>query len=103
MPMERDKHEALMNELLQVDLEHSRRTEILQELRGDYNTVHSDFENLTKTNEKFQKDNDDLVRANSMLFRQAGMYNQTEDKKEEVQQKEFSETVTIEQLERGAN
>jgi hypothetical protein len=100
MPMERDVHEKLLSELLTADLEHSRRTEILQELRADYSNVLGDFENLNKSSEKLQKDNDDLVRANSMLFRQAGIYDK-EDKKEEQQQKDFSETITLEQIERG--
>lgn len=100
MPMTRDEHEALITELLGAELEHSRRTEILQTLRADYSNVHSDFENLTKTGEKLQKDNDDLVRANSMLFRQAGIVGQPE-KEKEVEQKEFSETVTLEAIEGG--
>jgi hypothetical protein len=102
MPMTRDEHEALITELLTADLEHSRRTEILQSLRADYSNVLGDFENLTKNGEKLQKDNDDLVRANSMLFRQAGIVGQPEKEKHE-EKKEFSETVTLEELERGAS
>lgn len=102
MPMERDNHEALLNELLTVDLEHSRRTEILQELRADYSNVLGDFDNLNKTTSKLQADNDDLVRANSMLFRQAGIVGDKKAEKHE-EQKEFSETVTLEELERGAS
>jgi hypothetical protein len=100
MPMKREDYENLLNELLVVDLEQSKRTEILQKLRVDYGTVHADFEKLTTANERFQKDNDDLVVANSKLFRELGYVGTKDEKKEE--EKEFSQTVTIEDLERGA-
>lgn len=99
MPMSKEKYEELMSELLKTDLEHSRKTEILQELRMDYGTVHAEFENLTNTNSKLQKDNDDLIVSNSMLFRQAGITSPKEE--EQVKEKEFSETITLEALEKG--
>jgi predicted nucleic acid-binding Zn-ribbon protein len=99
-PMEREKHEDLLNELLTPELETSRKTEILQELRKDYGTVHSDFSDLTKNNASLQKKHDDLVVSNSMLFRQIGNSENPEKSKEE-EQKSFSESVTIESLEGG--
>jgi hypothetical protein len=99
MPMTRDEHETLLSELLNPDLEHSRRTEILQQMRVDYSGVLSDFDNNTKTIEKLNKDNGDLVLSNSKLFREL-KFDTKEDKKVE-EQKEFSETVTIEQLLKG--
>lgn len=97
--MERDAHETLLNELNSPDLEHTRRTEILSELRNDYSTVHLTHEEITKQNETFERHNNDLVKANSILFRQVG---ETEtEKPEETVQKEFSETVTITELERN--
>lgn len=99
MPMTREEHEELLNELLLPDLEQSRRTEILQQLRTDYGSVIADFEDITSTNEKLQKDNSDLVISNSKLFRQIGIHEQGKEKEEETEQKEFSETVTLEDLE----
>ena len=98
--MEREKYESLLNELLDGDLEHSRRTEILQELRNDHNSGREGIKELSQNNERLQRDNNDLIVSNSKLFRQAGVVGQEEEEK--VEQKEFSETVTIEQLE-GAN
>lgn len=99
MPMPRDDHEVLLNELLIPDLEQSRRTEILQQLRVDYGTVHVDFDGLTVANTKFQKDNSDLIVSNSQLFRQVGITGNPK-KEEEQNQKTFSETVTLENIEK---
>lgn len=96
MPMERDKHEAILNELLNPEIEQSRRTELLQELRVDYGSVITDYTELKQSNEKLQADNSDLVVSNSKLFRQIGLTDTNE--KEEVKEKEFSETVTLESL-----
>lgn len=99
MPMTRDEHEALLNELLLPDLGHTRRTEILTSLRTDYTSVHTDFENLTTSNTRLQNDNADLIVSNSKLFRQAGIVGNEGKQKEE--EKQLSETITIEELERG--
>jgi len=99
MPMERENHENLLNELLNTELEHSRRTEILQELRADYGTVLTDFNQLNESNQKLQTDNDDLIVSNSKLFRQAGIIG-NKDKEEEHEKATFSESITIESLEK---
>lgn len=99
MPMLREEHEALLNELLNPELDHSRRTEILQQIRVDHVTAHSEFEELTAANTKFKTDNEDLIVSNSKLFRQLGVTTTKEEP--EVQKKEFSETVTLEELERN--
>lgn len=96
MPMEREKHESILNELLNPEIEQSRRTELLQELRVDYGSVITDYTELKQSNEKLQADNSDLVVSNSKLFRQIGLTDTNE--KEEVKEKEFSETVTLESL-----
>jgi hypothetical protein len=98
MPMAREEYETLLNELLTPELETSRRTDILQTLRVDYTGVQNDFESLTKTNEKYQRDNDDLIVSNSKLFRQLGTVGTPEEPK--AVQKEFSETITLEELEK---
>lgn len=94
--MEREKHEAILNELLNPEIDQSRRTELLQELRVDYGSVITDYTELKQSNEKLQADNSDLVVSNSKLFRQIGLTDTNE--KEEVKEKEFSETVTLESL-----
>lgn len=99
MPMPKEEYEKLLNELLSADLEQSRRTEILQQLRVDYGTVHADFETLETNNKKLQANNDDLVISNSQLFRQLGVVGGDAETKKEEEQKTFSETVTIEALE----
>ena len=101
MPLPREDHEAYLAKLLNPEIEHSEKTEILQALRVDYNVVHTDFEGLTQSNEKFKKNNDDLLQSNSMLFRQAGILHGTEKPDVEVK-KEFSETVSLELLEKNA-
>lgn len=97
MPMERDAHEAILADLLNPELEQSRRTDLLQQLRVDYGTVIADHTEHTSTIEKLTIDNSDLVVANSKLFRERGYVDKKD--KEEEQKKEFSETVTISQLE----
>lgn len=99
MPMEREKYEELLNELNNPDLEHSRKTDILQELRSDYTQVHSDFTSLTDLKSKLERDNEDLVLSNSKLFRQAGFLDHEDrERQQQEEQKTFSETVTISQL-----
>jgi len=102
MPMTRDEHEALLNELLNPELEQSRRTEILQQLRTDYASVLTDFDELTKTKEKLEKDNADLVISNSKLFRQLGIAGADDETKKQEEQRSFSETVTVSALEKNA-
>lgn len=100
--MERDKHEEILNSLLDKELEQSKRTELLQKLREDYTNAHTEYKELTESNEKLQADNSDLVVSNSKLFRQIGVTG--DDKAEETEsKKDFSETVTIENLENGGN
>lgn len=101
MPMEKDEHENLLTELLSPELEQSRKTEILQQLRTDYDSVLGDFTDITEKNEKLAKNNDDLIISNSQLFRQVGNKDRPE-KQEEEEQAEFSETVSLEELEKGA-
>jgi mRNA degradation ribonuclease J1/J2 len=97
MPMEREAYEAILNDLLNPELEQSRRTELLQNLRVDYGTVINEHEEHTGRIKKLSEDNSDLVVSNSKLFRQIGLTDKTDKKEEE--KKEFSETITISQLE----
>lgn len=97
--MERDAHETLLNELLNPELETSRKTEILQTLRVDYNATLGSLDELSQTKEKLSKDNQDLIISNSKLFRQLGVVSAPEDEK--LQEKSKSETITLDDLERG--
>ncbi len=96
----RDDHEALLDELNNPELEHSRRSEILQSLRTDYGSVLSTHEESTQKLSKLEAENSDLVHANSKLFRQLGIQGDPDAKKKE-KQKSFSETVTLESIEKG--
>ena len=98
MPMDSEDYENYLNELNNPDLEHSRRTEILQSLRVDYAGVIEDNEKQLKTIDKLTLDNQDLVLSNSKLFRQLGIQDNPVQKKEE-EEKAFSETITLEQIE----
>lgn len=97
MYMERDKHEEILNQLLDPALEQSVRTELLQSLRVDYSNVTTNIDERNSIVEKLTSDNSDLIVSNSKLFRQIGIVGS--EKEEEVVQKEFSEEVTIESLE----
>lgn len=101
MPMARDDHEAILTDLLNPELEQSRRTELLQNLRADYSGVLTDHEKMTQDLTKLRADNDDLIVSNSKLFRQIGIEGGGEDKKREEEQKTFSETITVSAIEKG--
>lgn len=100
MPMVREDHENLLNELLTPDLNTSRQTDILQLLRTDYATVITDHETLTTANGQLQANNDDLIVSNSKLFRQLGVVGGSDDDKKKEDEKSYSETITLEALEK---
>lgn len=95
--MDREKHEDLLAELLNPDLEQSRKTEILQDLRTSHTNAFVSAEEMVNTNKKLRQDNDDLIVSNSKLFRQTGVTG--EEYRQEEEKENFSETVSIEDLE----
>lgn len=99
--LDRERHEEILGELLKPDLEQSQRTQLLTELRGAHNSAHEYVGTLAQENENLQKNNNDLVLANSQLFRAQGI---TPNSKEEKVEKEkaFSETITLSQIEAQA-
>lgn len=99
--MDREKHEELLNELHSEDLTIDRRTEILQDLRAEHVATHESYAELEANSSKLTKDKEELVLSNSKMFRQLGIVGDGEAEEEE-QQKEFSETVTISELEKSA-
>lgn len=98
MPLTREEHEAILNDLLNPELEQSRRTELLQNLRVDYGAVITEHTENAERIKKLTEDNGDLVVSNSKLFRQIGITG-TESEKE-VEKKEFSQTVRISDFEK---
>ena len=99
--MEREKHEELLNELLQEDLTIDRKTEILQTLRTDHVATHESYAELETNNSTLSKEKEELLLSNSQMFRQLGVVGNEEKEKEE-EEKEFSETVTIKELEENS-
>lgn len=101
MPMTRDEHEALLDELNSPEIDTSRRNEILHNLRSDYGSFLAEDEKKTQTLEKLTAEKSDLVTANSRLFRQLGISdNPDPEKKKEEEQKTISETITLEDIEK---
>ena len=99
MPMPREEYQNLLAELLIPDLDHSRRTDILTEIQNEYNGTTGEYEDLQTKNEKLLKDNNELILANSKLFRMQGITEDTKEKEKE-KEKNFSESVTLEDLEK---
>lgn len=94
----KDEHEGLLSELLQEDILTSRKTEILQQLRVSNTIAHEVYDKASKNIENLSKEKDDLLVANSMLFRKIGVQELGEQKQQEEEQKTFSESVTLEDL-----
>lgn len=102
MVMKKEDHENLLNELLSGDIDVSRKTEILQELRTDYGTVITEHETHTSSISKLQSEKDDLIVSNSKLFRQLGIVGSSKDEQEKQEEKTFSETITLESIEKSS-
>jgi regulator of replication initiation timing len=99
MPLiERDKFEEILNKL-HGEIEHSEKTDLLQQLRVAQGNAYNEFEDIGKQLNKIKEDNNDLLLSNSKLFRQLEITKPAPP--EEEKKKELSETVTIEQLEKG--
>lgn len=101
MAMEHARHEEILASLNNPELAVTEKTELLQELRADYGTVLTDLSTQKSAIEKLQSTNDDLVIANSSLFRQAGFAGSSDEERKKEEEKSFSETITLEALERG--
>lgn len=101
MPMTRDEHEALLDELNNPEIDTSRRNEILHNLRSDYGSFLAEDEKKSHTLDKLQTEKSDLVTANSRLFRQLGISdNPDPETKKHEEQKTLSETITLEDIEK---
>ncbi|HWI49886.1 MAG TPA: gp7 family phage scaffolding protein [Rummeliibacillus sp.] len=101
MRLSREERETLLSDLLNPELDHTTKSEHLQKLRVSLDTADGEIEDFTNSNKKLKSDNEDLVISNSKLFRQLGVVGAPEHEKEQAKEKQFSETVTIESLEKG--
>jgi hypothetical protein len=97
MPLTREEHENLLNELNNPELDVVRRTEVLQLMRTDYGTVLSETQDTQALLQENQKMIQDLTLANSKLFRQIGIEQDKSLQKQE-DAKTRSETITLESL-----
>lgn len=102
MPLSLEEHNAILERLNNPELTHEERTTALQELRADYDGFHRDFDKVSETKTSLEAENKDLVFANSKLFRDSFVSN-SEDHKKEEEIKNFSETITVSQIEQGMN
>lgn len=97
-----DEHQELLNELAgEEPIERSRLVEIAGNLRDNYAETTKSFEENTSKLDGLQKENYDLVVSNSQMFRQLGSQNSSEESKKKEQEKSFSESITIEDVERN--
>lgn len=101
MRLSREDRETILNDLLGAEIDHATKSEHLQKLRLALDTSDVEIEDFTKKTEKMSGEINDLVISNSKLFRQLGTESGTQQQKEESKIKQFSETVTIEGLEKG--
>jgi hypothetical protein len=97
--LDRESHEKLLNELLDPELEASKKTDILTQIRDNYTGFTTEYETLNQSAEKLKQDNADLVISNSKLFRQTGVLGDSAKPKEE-EKKEFSQTIKISDIEK---
>lgn len=100
MVMDRSKHDELLTELMETS-DDARRVEIAMELRNDYTTVTEEHNTFTQDVERLNKENEGIRLANSALWRQLGQDIHQED--EDEVNEEFSETATLEDVERQLN
>lgn len=96
--LSREEHENLINELMGDEVTHTRKAEILQELRSDNVDSHETHKSLTQERDSLKSERDDLSLSNSRLFRQIGVDDDKDDFKKKEEQRSFSETVTLESL-----
>ena len=92
------EHDSLLTELMETE-DSSRRVEIGSALRADYNDVVTTSETATKSIEELTKQNEDVRLAYSKLWRQVGPSSEGTNDPDP----EFSQTATLEDIERKFN
>lgn len=97
--MERDQFENYMNELLTNELTSERVLDIVTEVKNEYNSLVTINSEQSSEISKLMERNADLVATNGKLFLQIGKVENNEEKENEEKEIEFSEKITIEDLE----
>lgn len=99
MPIELEKYLELTGKLANPEISVAERTQIVMELTEDYKTVHDDFKKLNDERDTLKSQVADITQGHSILMQKLGM---TVTETEEVmKEKELSETITLEDLEKG--
>jgi len=92
----------LIDELNTGEMDVSRRNEILQIIKVQHDHLNESLGSASTQMEQMKKDNYELSLANSKLFREV-TFTKEESKTPETKEKEFSETITLSDLEKTAN
>lgn len=99
--LDAERHEEILTLLNNPDIEQSVKVDLLTELRTGFTDGTNQITELSQNVEKLTSTNNDLLHANSKLFRQVGIQGKDEEQQKEEEEKTFSETITLEQLEKG--
>lgn len=100
MPMDLERHEEILGLLNNPETTHEERTNLLTELRSDYGRVLQEHADFTKRVEELETENGDLLKTNSMLFRDMGSREDPtkSNPTPEEQEQELAETITLNDL-----
>lgn len=105
MVLSKEEYQDYLTELLDADEtpNRARLTEIATNLRDAYYETHDEHESLSDSVNKLQEENYEISITNSQLFRQVSNERQgrTEEQEEQLQEETFSETISIEDMEKG--
>lgn len=99
MPLSHEEHEELLGTLNNPELTAEDRTEALTQLRNGHTNTLSEFEDLSKSEEKLKASNDDLTRANAKLFNETGYQFTKDPNSNEEPEPSVSESITLEEME----
>ncbi|ALH46477.1 head scaffolding protein [Bacillus phage VMY22] len=90
----RERHEEILNSLNDPELSHTDRAELLGELRSGHTEGMTTIQTNTSHISDLEKENTDLVKLNSKMFREQGIVTQVNDDDERVD----SEALSVENL-----
>lgn len=95
-----EEYDKILEELGSEDLSAGRKAILLSEIRSDYAALTDHIKENTKLHDSLKAENEDLSKVNIDLFRKSGevLYGGSPV---QVKQKSFSESITIESLEKG--
>lgn len=96
----REEHENLLSELMNPELEHARRTEVLTAIRAHDDVFNREYSSLEQERDKHKTNYEDAMVANNKLWRQTSYFEKDSDDFKKQEDKALSETITIEDLEK---